>query len=132
MEKKIIYLKKKKKKQVHSAGRMTLTRFFFFLLIADKILYNIFYTVSLGSRRMYFFYQLQLRLSRMCSENAGKLRIGVQKSCLERCTLNFLIFFILKDVKVLFFILHNNCLHRSQKLAWNLSFKGLFLNRGEI
>ena len=105
---------------------------FFFLLIADKILYNIFYTVSLGSRRMYFFYQLQLRLSRMCSENAGKLRIGVQKSCLERCTLNFLIFFILKDVKVLFFILHNNCLHRSQKLAWNLSFKGLLPNRGEI
>ena len=54
---------------------------FFFLLIADKILYNIFYTVSLGSRRMYFFYQLQLRLSRMCSENAGKLRTGVPKSC---------------------------------------------------
>ena len=50
-------------------------------LIADKILYNIFYTVSLGFRRMYFFYQLQLRLSRMCSENAGKLRTGVQKSC---------------------------------------------------
>ena len=45
MEKTIIYLKKKK--QVHSTGRMTLTRFFF-LLIADKILYNIFYTVSLG------------------------------------------------------------------------------------
>ena len=52
MEKTIIYLKKKK--QVHSTGRMTLTRFFF-LLIADKILYNIFYTVSLGSRRMYSF-----------------------------------------------------------------------------
>ena len=80
MEKTIIYLKKKKKKQVHSAGRMTLTRFFF-LLIADKILYDIFYTVSLGFWRMYFFYQLQLRLSRMCSENAGKLRTGVQKSC---------------------------------------------------
>ena len=95
MEKTIIYLKKKK--QVHSTGRMTLTRFFF-LLIADKILYNIFYTVSLGSRRMYFFYQLQLRVSRMCSENAGKLRIGVQKSCLERCTLNFLIFFILNNI----------------------------------
>ena len=53
MEKTIIYLKKKK--QVHAAGRMTLLPVFFFLLIADKILYNIFYTFSLGSRRMYFF-----------------------------------------------------------------------------
>ena len=85
MEKTIIYLikKKRRKKQVHSAGRVTLLPVFFFLffLIADKILYNIFYTVSLSSRRMYFFYQLQLRLSRMCSENAGKLRTGVPKSC---------------------------------------------------
>ena len=80
MEKTIIYLKKKK--QVHAAGRMThLPVFFFFLLIADKILYNIFYTFSLGSQRMYFFYQLQLRLSRTCSENGGKLRTGVPKSC---------------------------------------------------
>lgn len=55
MEKIIIYLKrKKKKKHVHSAARMTLLPVLF-QLIGDKILYNIFYTVSLGSQRMYFF-----------------------------------------------------------------------------
>ena len=54
MEKTIIYLKEKK--QVHAAGRMTLLPvLFLFLLIADKILYNIFYTVSLSSQRMCFF-----------------------------------------------------------------------------
>ena len=78
MENIIIYLKKK----TSSLGwKDDPSIRFLFLLIADKILYNIFYTVSLGSQRMCFFYQLHLRLSRMCSENAGKLRTGVPKSC---------------------------------------------------
>ena len=82
MEKKLSTLKKKKKKTSSLGWKDDPNPFFFFfLLIADKILYNIFYIVSLGFWRMYFFYQLQLRLCRMCWENAGKLRTGVQKSC---------------------------------------------------
>ena len=81
MEKKLSTLKKKKKTSLLGWKDDPNPPFFFSLLKADKILYNIFYTVSLGFWRMYFFYQLQLRLSRMCSENAGKLRTGVPKSC---------------------------------------------------
>ena len=68
----------KKKKKTSSLGwKDDPHAFFFSLLKADKILYNVFYTVSLGFWRMYFFYQLQLRLSRMCSE--------MPESCAREC-----------------------------------------------
>ena len=108
--KKIIYLKKK----TSSLGWKDDPNAVFFLLIADKILYNIFYTVSLGFCR---FLPVATTPVPNVLGKCWKVAHWSAKKLLRKVHPKFLDIFILKDVKVLFFILHNNCLHRSQKLA---------------